>query len=74
MFLENKCEKKENSVLSIYDPLGVKLFTRLRLQFSHPSEHKFEDTINVMCACGSEVESTLSLALSSLFSTEISSL
>ena len=57
-----KCEKKENSVFSIYDPLGVKLFTRLRLQFSHLNGHKFRhgfgDTINVMCACRSEVETT----------------
>ena len=32
----------------------------LRLQFSHLNEHEFrhgfEDTINPMCACGSEVE------------------
>ena len=26
-----KCEKKENSLFSIYDPLAVKLLTRLRL-------------------------------------------
>ena len=57
-----KCEKIENSVFSIFDPLGVKLLTRLRLQFSHLNEHKFRhgfgDTINVMFACGSEVETT----------------
>ena len=42
----------------IYDPLGVKLLT----QFSHLNEHKFRhgfsDTINPMCACGTEVETT----------------
>ena len=58
-----KCEKKENSLFSIYDPLGVKLLTRrLRLQFSLLNEHKFRhgfgDTINAMCACGSEGETT----------------
>ena len=57
-----KCEKKENSIFSIYDPLGVKLLTHLRLQFSHLNEHKFRhgfgDTTNAMCACGSEVETT----------------
>ena len=37
-----KCEKKENSIFSIYDPLGVKLLTRLRLQFSHLNEYKFK--------------------------------
>ena len=57
-----KCEKKENSLFSIYEPLGVKLLTRLKLQFSHLNERKFRhgfgDTINIMCACGSEVETT----------------
>ena len=55
-------EKKENSLFCIYDPLGVKLLTRLRLQFSHLNEHKFRhgfsDTINPMCACGTEIETT----------------
>ena len=55
-------QKKENPIFSIYDPLGVKLLTRLRLQFSNLYEHKFrngfEDTINAMCACGNEVETT----------------
>ena len=36
-----KCGKKENSVFPIHDPLGVKLFIRLRLQFSHLNKHKF---------------------------------
>ena len=40
--------------------LGVKILIRLRLQFSHLNKHKFrhgfEDTINTMCACRSEVE------------------
>ena len=34
-------DNKENSVFSAYDPYGVKLLTRLRLQFSHLNEHKF---------------------------------
>ena len=62
MLLKIKCEKKENSIFSIYDPLGVKLLTRLRINFSHLNEHKFRhgfgDIINAMCACGSEVETT----------------
>ena len=49
-------------LFGIYYPLGVKLFTRLRLQFSHLNEHKFRhgfcDTINPMCSCGTEVETT----------------
>ena len=59
-FFINK--KKENSLFSVYDPLGAKLLTRLRLQFSHLNEHKlrygFSDTINPMCACGTEIETT----------------
>ena len=53
---------KENSLFCIYDPLGVKLLTRFRLRFSHLNEHKFRhgfsDTINPMCACGTETETT----------------
>ena len=49
-------------LFGIYYPLGVKIFTRLRLQFSHLNEHKFRhgfcDTINPMCSCGTEVETT----------------
>ena len=55
-------EKKENSLFSIYDPLGVKLLTRLRLQFSHLNEHKFKhgfnDTLNPICECGHDFETT----------------
>ena len=51
-------KKKENPLFSIYDPLGVKLLTHLRLEFSHLNERKFRhgfgDTINAMCTCGSE--------------------
>ena len=54
--------EKENSLFSVYDPFGVKLLTRLRLQFSHLNEHKFRhgfnDTLNPMCPCGTEVETT----------------
>ena len=46
----------------IYDSLGVNLLACLRLQFSHLNELKFRygfsDTINPMCACGTEVETT----------------
>ena len=58
-----KCEKKkENSIFSIYIPLGVKLLTRLRLQFSHLNELKFRygfgNTVNAIFACQSEIETT----------------
>ena len=62
-----KCKKKENSIFSIYDPLGVKLLTCLRLQFSPLNEYKFRhisgDTTNAMSAFGGEVESTEHLFL-----------
>ena len=53
-------EKKENSLFSICDPLGVKLLTRLRLQLSHLNEHNFRhgfnDTIDPFCECRNEIE------------------
>ena len=53
---------KPNSVYNINDPLGLKLLTRLRLNFSHLREHKFnhnfKDTVNPLCSCSLEVEST----------------
>ena len=55
-------KKRGNSLLSVYDPLGEKFLTRLRLKFSHLKEHKFRhgfaDTINPMCACGADLETT----------------
>ena len=34
-------KKHGNSLFSVYDPLGEKFLTRLRLKFSHLKEHKF---------------------------------
>ena len=55
-------DNKENSVFSVYDPYGVKLLTRLRLQFSHLKEHKFRhgfgDTVSPICGCNAEIEDT----------------
>ena len=54
-----------NSTYKIYDPLGIKLLTRLQLGFSHLSEHKFRhnfaDSINPLCSCSLENESTHSI-------------
>ena len=51
-----------NSTYKIY-PLGIKLLTRLRLGFSHLSEHKFRhnfaDPLNPLCFCSLETEFTL---------------
>ena len=55
-------KKHGNSLFPVYDALGEKLLTRLRLKFSHLKEHKFRhgfaDTVNPMCACGADVEIT----------------
>ena len=52
-----------NSTYKIYDPLGIKLLTRLRLGLCHLSEHKFRhnfaDSLNPLCCCSLETESTL---------------
>ena len=51
---------KENSIYAMHDISGLKLLTRLKLNFSHLNEHKFrhnfKDTINPMCSCGFEPE------------------
>ena len=44
---------KERS--NIFDPKGLKLLTRLRLEFSHLNEHRFrhnfEECVNPLCSC-----------------------
>ena len=50
----------QRSLFSIHDPVGVKLLTRLRLQFSHLNEpklrHNFKECVSPMCDCGAETE------------------
>ena len=48
----------KNNVYDIYDPLGVKLLHRLRLEFSHLREEKFADTVSPLCSWSLEIEST----------------
>ena len=52
----------ENSVFAIHDNSVIKLLTRIRLKISHLNEHKFRhnclSTINPVCSCGSEPETT----------------
>ena len=59
--LKNKRQKK-SPVFNILDFQGLKLLTRLRLNLSHLREHKFnhnfQDTINPLCSCSLETEST----------------
>ena len=57
-----------NSIFGCHNPIGVKLLTRLRLALSHLREHKFkhgfQDTLNPLCSCGKEVETTFHFLLS----------
>ena len=52
----------QSNVYNIFDPSGLKLFTRLRLGFSHLNEHKFrhnfQDCLNPLCLCSLEIENT----------------
>ena len=51
-----------NSIFNIHNPYGIKLLTRLRLGLSHLCDHKFrhcfQDTLNPLCDCGNDTETT----------------
>ena len=51
-----------NSLFNVSDSLGIKLLTRLSIGLSHLREHKFnhnyQETINKLCSCSLESEST----------------
>ena len=53
----------QSSVFNIFDQIGIKLLTRLRLDFSHLNEHRFrhnfENCLNPLCSCSLETEDTL---------------
>ena len=59
----------------MHDPLGLKLLTRLHVNFSHLRAHKFRhncrDTVNPLCSCGLEIESTDHYLLRCSFYTHI---
>ena len=52
-----------NSIFDIHNPLGIKFLTRLRLGLSPLQEHKFrhcfQDTLNPLCECAKDIESTM---------------
>ena len=54
---------KANSVFNCNSSKGLKFVTRLRLGLSHLREHKFkhsfQDSINPLCSCSLDVESTI---------------
>ena len=51
-----------NSIFDIPNPLGIKFLTRLLLGLNHLNEHKFrhcfQDTLNPLCKCSKDIEST----------------
>ena len=51
-----------SKIFQCHNPKGIKLVTRLRLGLSHLREHKFEnssqDTLNPLCSCGLDIETT----------------
>ena len=50
-----------NPIYNIFNPIGLKYLTRLRLGLSHLNEHKFKhnfhDCVNPLCTCSLEPES-----------------
>ena len=58
-----------NSVFNINNPLGLKLLTRLRIGFSQLKERKlkytFLDSIDPLCSCGNNIETTVHFFLHS---------
>ena len=70
--LKNFFSLNQRSLFSIHDPVGVKLLTKLRLQFSHLNEHKFrhnfKDCVSPICDCGAETETTSHFFLRCQFS------
>ena len=52
----------ENSIFLCNNPKGIQLLTRLRLGLSHLREHKFkhnfQDTLNPICNCGEDIETS----------------
>ena len=53
----------QNDVYNIFDPIGLKLLTRLRLDLSHLNEHRFrhnfQDCLNHLCSCSLQIEDTM---------------
>ena len=52
----------QNRVYNCHNPKGIKLLTRLRVGLSHLRErkfkHSFQDTLNPICNCGEDIETT----------------
>ena len=56
-----------NNIFQCHNPKGIKYLTRLRVNFSHLRNHKlkhsFQGTINPLCHCSLEAETTIHFKL-----------
>ena len=61
--LLNFIRPNSSNAFNINNSLGLKLLTRLRIGFSYLKEHKFkhnfQDSIDPLCSCGNDIESTV---------------
>ena len=51
----------QNRVYNCHNPKGITLLTRLRVGLSHlwlKFQHSFQDTLNPICNCGEDIETT----------------
>ena len=66
---------KQCNIYNIVDPSGLKLLTRFRVNLSHLREHKFRhnflNTLNQLCSCSLEIESTTHYLLRCPFYTHL---
>ena len=62
-YLLNFIRPNFNSVFNINNSLGLKLPTCLRIGFSllkeHKLKHNFQDSVDPLCGCGNDIESTI---------------
>ena len=61
--LLNFIRPNSSNVFNINNPLGLKLLARFRIGFSHFKEHKFkhnfQDSVDPLCSCENDIESTV---------------
>ena len=66
---------KQCNIYNIVDPSGLKLLKSLRVNLSHLREHKFRhnflNTLNPLCSCSLEIESTTHYLLHCPFYTHL---
>ena len=60
--LLNFIRPSKNKIYNIHDQVDIKLRTRLGLGFSHLFQNNLEDTLNPLCSCSIETETTLHFA------------